>query len=935
MRRFLQACWQGTRFCGQCVLSFGIWSVWLLLLIVLGVQIYIATAHELAVPRFVLRELSSRLSASGLRLEFERAQFDPSGRIFVEGVSLVAETFNEPLLTADHVYVRLDPLDLLVRDIVLTEVRAGGVNLNVPAMLSPSGRGESVVSGLHATLRFREDDPTFDLVDASARFANLELTATGALTMPVSRPRELPVLDEIVRQYLTLIRKAAEIAPQLEVLREPRLDLVFTPDADRLAVLSLRLQAEEAAVAAGRWGLPGELQVTRPRLRTSFALAGVGPVPLVLDASTEAVRLADRFEATTVRVRAAGLASPDATGFSADQVEAAAASVSARGFTTTPVAVLLRPTTEGRWAAHAVAGVHEASWTLDADVNPATRAGTVRAAGVLPRPLFEQFALLADRRLLDLVQYNGTPSLEAAIDLAPGGRPQRVSGSLRTGPVVARNVPLEAVRARFAWEGTSVAVDEIELRTGTSLAHGSYTMDTKSRDFRFLLKGSLQPSDINGWFRDWWPRFWNTFDFSRELPRADVDVAGRWGVPFATTVYVGAEGNQAGLRGVVLDKVYTQLFIRPGFVDGLYFHALKDGRTAKGTFTRRQDLAARALATLDFDVETNLPPEDASRLAGPEVVELAKPYGFTAPPELKVAGRLSGPASPDGARADLTIEGRTDAPVTFYDFPLSRLSFRAIVAGERILVQDIVAGFAEGEMKGEADLNGPGPARRLTFDARLEGATVGQAIRTVEVYTALRAGVVASPESRFQQRIASGRLDLALSAKGLSNDIRSFQGSGNARISDANLGEVNLLGVLSTLLRRTLLNYSTLQLDTAEASFALAGPTLVFPLVRISGPRAALDASGNYNFDTKSVDFAAKVFPFEGSRSLLGTAIGTMLAPLSSVLEVNLTGRLDNPSWVFVYGPTSFFRALTGSENSSEPEPPPPVAPMAPPPPSG
>jgi hypothetical protein len=150
-------------------------------------------------------------------------------------------------------------------------------------------------------------------------------------------------------------------------------------------------------------------------------------------------------------------------------------------------------------------------------------------------------------------------------------------------------------------------------------------------------------------------------------------------------------------------------------------------------------------------------------------------------------------------------------------------------------------------------------------------------------------------------------------------------------ITGAELGEINLLGILSSLLRPTIFNFTTLQLDTARANFSLVGRTLEFSELRLTGPRAAIEAQGGYRLDTKTLDFAAKIRPFDTSETFLGATFGAVLSPLSSVLEVKLGGALDQPSWSFVYGPTNLLRVLSGEgSRPTEPAASPPASPPPP-----
>lgn len=130
------------------------------------------------------------------------------------------------------------------------------------------------------------------------------------------------------------------------------------------------------------------------------------------------------------------------------------------------------------------------------------------------------------------------------------------------------------------------------------------------------------------------------------------------------------------------------------------------------------------------------------------------------------------------------------------------------------------------------------------------------------------------------------------------------------------------------MLNKTLLNFSSLRLDTAEANFRIDGNKVVFPRVKLLGPRTLIDARGEYMLDTRTLDFNACIFPLQESKAVLADALGALLAPLSSVLELRLTGPLEKPVWSFTFGPTNLLRTITrpiNSEPSGTIELPPPL----------
>ena len=84
-------------------MTLGVWTTWLLLVILLCLQVYIGTVNELQVPRFLLRAIEDHLAQSGVTVTFGRATFDPTGRILLQKARFRLASFTEPVATADAI----------------------------------------------------------------------------------------------------------------------------------------------------------------------------------------------------------------------------------------------------------------------------------------------------------------------------------------------------------------------------------------------------------------------------------------------------------------------------------------------------------------------------------------------------------------------------------------------------------------------------------------------------------------------------------------------------------------------------------------------------------------------------------------------------------------------------------------------------------------
>lgn len=892
-------CWQGVRFCGDCLLSFCLWTVWLALAALLVLQLYIANARELALPPFLLRALEERLAASGVTAAFGRASFDPTGHVLLENVRFTLPTFPDPILTARSLHVTLDPWSLAVGAFEPRELHADGVDLRVPAMLSRTGRSESLVQDLNFTLV--PGDHEVAVPQLTGRLGALAITARGSLhlaAMRHGRNAPLPLTTMLAENYPAVCRRLLEAAEQLAVLDSPSVDLVFTPSEANGATLAvdvlargLNLRTTHGIEAAGL------------HARTSLPLFGTEPAPVQLALNADHLTLPQGVEATDARVVVRGRASLATRNFDFRRVEASFHTVTGQGLTVTDVTA--RSTIGPALQAEVTAHVLNEPVALQGTVSPLLRSAQVHATGNFAPGLLDLIGQRLGRDLSPFVHFDAPIAFDLTGGFDPGWKFTGVTGRVAATGVTAYHVRLDSLGGHVDFDGHRFLATDALARLGSNFARGSFEQDFTTKEFRFLLDGQLRPLAIGGWFREWWPNFWSNFDFTHAAPVANVDVHGWWSHGHRTTVYVFADCTQPAIRGVQLDHAITRIFVRPGYYDALEIFVTRGSGAANGWFTRTMAAPDFAPLRMEFDFDSTLELSAAAGLVGPELTEVLEPFVFVNSPPIKARGVIDGPAAPGGEHRSIHVEGHTTGPFTFHRFPLHNLSFVADLQDDVIVVSPLEVGFANGVAKGLIRLTGPAATRTLNFDLAIAQANLREAVTTLEKYSATRRNQPAPATSEYIERTANVNFDLNIAAAGLLDDPYSFTGSGHAELAGQGLGKIRLLGLLSELL-----NFTALRFDALRTDFTVDRSKLVFPNLTLTGPNAGIDAHGSYLLKPRELQFNARVYPFQESKFILKSVMGAVLTPLSTILEVKLTGHLDDPSWAFVIGPTNFLRSL-------------------------
>ncbi|MFA6959598.1 MAG: AsmA-like C-terminal region-containing protein [Opitutaceae bacterium] len=902
-----------------------LWSTWLLLLAIFAGQIYLLSSRHVPVPGPLRLIVEDRLAEHGLRLRYSRGRMDFAGHLILENVRV--SPFASPGLnaTARTLYLHLDPWSLLLGRVELEELRVDGLDFHLPAARSPSGADELPVHDVDISLRpiGRE----IELSYFNGYVGRMPVHIDGRFRLP--EPQAAPVqatqssAGQAASVWLDFSRRAQDAASRLVIFDAPELRLRLNPAVRGPGIVSVRFDAQRIDLGS----LPGAAAgyLTGVRLNTTLSLDTLLTSPLEISGTADSLDLPT--EKTAVRGLAFHLrGSPGGPlGLKSPVLDLQVGSLRWRDINIAPIAVSASQPEADQVRADLSLTVAGSPWRLQVDTAPLAGTARLELDGYVDDEMLIFVGGLIQHDLNELLDPVQAAPLNVVATFAPGWKLSEAHGRLHSGSVRVGGAQLDETGTEFIYDGAHVLCDNLVLRQGASLAHGSYEMDTQTMDFRFLLTGGLRPMGISSWFHDWWSNFWSTFDFDRAIPPADVDVRGRWGDLTATNVFVQAAGPDIGLKGVAFDHVSTRLFLRPHWFDIRHFAVSLDKHGAEGWLTRSLDPEKDTWRYMEFSVDSNLPLETIEHLFKAESAELLAPYRFTTPPQMRLSGRVDSEASPVGKQERIDINLTSTGAMTYHGFPLSDLGFQAHLKNDVIELPELSVVFAGGKAQGQAKLWGDETSRRLSFDIALARANLGAVTQSI---SQLQPPGTTSPTpektteaSRArQERFDRGELDFNLKAEGLYADFYSFHGTGKAVITGSELGQLNLFGPLSEALSGTFINLGSFSLTSVDAPFVLNGDRVRFDELRVTGPSALIQAKGNYQLRDGTLNFTTKVRPFDESSSIVGNAVGFVLTPLSKVFEVKLQGTLAKPSWIFSYGPSSLLNSLTGSEKTRAPE---------------
>lgn len=850
-----------------------------------GLLTYLLIAGPLSLPREIRERLDQELIKYGLRLETGSLTFDLTGGLYAGDAKLYTLEGREPLLSADGVFVQIDLLMLAMGKIGISAIRVDRGDLLLPPVLSETGAAQPIVENIYAQLRIGARYCTIDLLHAEHQ--QLRLFVTGSLRpelfgTPTAMPSRAPLLGQISALWERL-QASREI---LTMFEQPVAHLTVSMPGAEVVTADFSFRATSFTHPDG-WRLDNlqatgsELDMTARRFREPLVLATDKAVfpGVQVDGLLARLQLdgeAPHFSLGHAQVTAQSLLIEDTRvhGLAADLTVPAPGELALAGgflFARQPV----------EW--HAATHEEGVSLTVRSEVDPAT---------VLSIPL------VAHRLPPIPLSFGKPPYLRVDVSLTRDFHFQGGFLLADLEDVVAKDVSIGRGIGWGSFDRDWLRLEFFHARGSQMDVVGSLSQSLRDLQHRLSIKGTVLPAHINPWLEDWWDNIWEDLTFHGALPTIDMSMSGRWKQEIHRQVFGRASGTNASYRGMRLEECSFDFAAVPGFASLHDLDARKGDRTATGRLQWINVGYAPKEVAFHIEAQSTLPPSEALRALGPPWDALGEEILVAGVSSSVLDARMVYYPGEDFHRKEAVAQLATPEPSTLWSVPLQSFSMEAerrLTEEEDALHVTRFAGMGFGgriQANGSIDLSRPDDPE---LEAALEIRQSSLA-ELLDMVNELRKEEGA-PEDVTESSTREGLLDLDLAVTGPLTDPWGLNGEGSFQLTEGDLAELHLFGVLSRALQVVpFLTFSTLYIDRGEGAFTMKEGVLDFPELTFSGDGTQIIADGRVTLPETALDFNVELHLLKESNSPL-LLLSPVFYPFAKVFEVKLGGTLEDPDW--------------------------------------
>ncbi len=917
------------------------------------VLVILWTDNHLSLPGFVRHALEGRLQDQGLSVRFRSLEVSLSGRLLLREPQIYLTGAHDPIAEAD--YLEIDPDWLALwwsHQFAFSELRLFNASLFCPPESSPTGVREAVIQRLDIALA-SQGHRWWLLDHLRAQFLNADIQGHGtflwppiektasaaAIAPPVIGPK--PTLGTRFRQWANA---AVNLQPQFVQVSNPFLQISAMGEESGSTKISATILATGAKLSANGLIL-GKIRGWGNFIWDGRTLRAAAPIM----ASTESMRLENPstaaelptavFSSGEVWVRvepedgAAGLWSGRPKRL---QVSATFAKLGDFPTDIITADVDLRQWPQLSLAAFVTRGQDSLKLSGFANVDlsggsPDLHNGQINFIAQVAVPTFLVAGHWSLPPGLGSLKFDDRPQVDGQITFGAGHRLDSLDWTLHVGGAHFQQINLDQIIAhgrltRDQVGGYLLNLPQISLINKSWEADGSYFENLRTREFRLLAHGSLDPAVLNPYMGEWWQPLWQFIVPQGQWPQADAEFSGNWDGPWwAKDLFVYAQISGPHVQGIPIDSIRVRVIQRPEYIAvyDLAAHASGGGDLA-GAMIWGIKPAEGHIVEQRYFFDSTLPLAAVAAIAGTQVADVVKPLDCPVPPTIRVDQRTGTSFNPQPDAVSNKVYAEFSAPFRIFNVPLDRASVDIADVGGITDIPRLNFGIAGGAASGKATITQSGGAAQMDFNVLLQNARQADFMTALGQFDdsgsssqpdsgshALKSAVAKDKGSVLSGLDHPGLLDLALGGQFDFGQPDSLLSTGQVRIHDAQLGQLQLFGRLSKLLADTKAPLGDFDLHSAVSDLQIAQQYLRLPNLVVTGPSARIQAAGIYHFNDGELNFNTLIFPIGQWDAFLLKQIASIANPFVNTITLKLHGQLDKPAWEISMNPLRLFENRT------------------------
>lgn len=871
--------------------------------------------NNLPIPGFVNNLISAQLS-DDVSIEYNNLQVDLFGGFFFENLTIRNSLNNEPMFSFEALRGQLSLSNLLLGNKpLINEFQVFNGNVFISAIHSPSGNNEPILNDVTIEIKGYGEYLMIDRLSAKYQDIHVSLQGEGYFPLPLKKQ-----INTVADSHRVIVQSLLDLREHIPLSlttplnlhlnwsrkknRNSRLDAIgwieslswkHHINADHVLFSAKDIQPEARSI--------GPAKLVARKISSPRSSLQSGPITLYFNGGNL----------------------PGKTSTSSSSIHASLRNLCFRNFKNAILQINWNPYDQLKHFEFLFGygqGQVNGNLLFSEDVSGMTWPDMLAKAHVqgtanLPHdpqlinrlnehlPLFENFPVSWDNLQIRFSGFGIHPSERSwKLNFISDGL--RVSG-----------INYDSVSSNFHLDEHQFSLDRIFIkRNRQEFVRGSFSQNLDTLDFHMALTGSVFPDILDSYLPfHWWQNLWKNMEVSEVPVDADVYVHGNWNTMSDIQNVTRAKTKHLTFNHATADFVDVRVRHKNSWTAIENLYAEKDDGHLEARFfwfrlpdhphfVRRQWMQIES--TLDWETVVDALPSNPSEA-----------LSFPSPPNAQIQGNSW--IFHDKEREDLRDWDFTllEAPyLNIHNLNFDNVLASGSISNDSIRVSQLHARLAEGSVEGSFyRKNLDDGSNAFSLKASIQNASYPKFVNGILPFF--------DPDKElydeFVDPAVGGRISADFSLKGNSDAFQSFQGNGRFAVDNANLGTIHIFGGLSRLLSTIGLNFTSLSLQKAEASWVWNQDTLRFSQMVISGPTASIDAQGSLSVPDTNLDFQVNAFG-------LNSLIGVMMSPLSSNFGFQLSGTLADPQWSWRITPFRWlFQDSPDPSNPSDPSNPNPA----------